>query len=452
MRRTPRQQSLLMLGNLAGLQGRAGDWGEAERLEREWLRRAGTTLGPDHPLVSVRHIGLATTLGNEGKDVEAWGEAERAVAVVARVSGDSSLDLGSGLATMASVAADPDSGERLARRAVRIFAQAGADARGLSNAYSQLARALMRQGRFADATAASDRASDSTVTGPDRAVRSFALNVLAQTMLPRGRLAAAESLYSVAYAIDSAQLGQGYSETVFTLADLGRVASYRGDLVQGAARVDRALQDLDAGGARGGLTLEAVLQARAAIAVRRGDWMGAAASLRRVVESTAVRLGSSSDVRRLAGLGALAVALRHAGDARAGDSVAAEAARVFVRGVSAYAAAPATDSTLSALAELCGAGALMDHPAGAVAPCDRAVAIAPGGGSYQAIARAWRGIAEARAGGGVAAVRDLGPWMDRLKSGPLFVERGGWIAALRGGADPFSDARRVILFLDDSGY
>ena len=451
--RTPRQYSLILLGNLANLQTGLGHFAMGEALTRRWLVRADTELGPDYPTTTLQRVALAHVLDAQGKKAEAWEELSRVLPVQERVSGPSSLPVAYTLAMMASAGSDPDSAARLARRAIDIYRHhAGMDPRGLVTARSLLAIPLVDQGRYLEAIETGKEAIDSAPLAVDSIVIGFAAMDLANSMLAGGRLRAAESLFAKVYGIDSSALGPRYSETTYALMDLGRMAAYRGDLPGGERLVRAALEAIEGDSAPGALQLESALTFLAMIQVRRASWAGAAGSLARVASISAVRLGSPLDIRRLGVAGAWAIALRRAGLGRAADSAAAAAVRIMDRGISEYARAPAGDSTWSALSDICGAGALLDHPSAVLGACDRAVAVAPPGGALASSMRMWRGVAEARSGRVPAAVRDIGQWVERWEPGPLRTQRARWVAELKSGGDPFPDEQRVLLLLNDTGY
>jgi serine/threonine-protein kinase len=193
-----------MLQGLSTNLRRQGRFNEAVESDREALREAERTFGPDHHETGYAMIHLADHVRDLEQDI---GTAERlyrrGLDLVAKRHGDNSVRLIHGLHSLAALVAQrADSGteaEQLYRRALAIRRSAtGPEHPAMGEELSLLAGELARQGRLDEADSLARQAIDvsrRTLGEWHPVVTNQRLPVLAEILHQRGRQREAEATY-----------------------------------------------------------------------------------------------------------------------------------------------------------------------------------------------------------------------------------------------------------------
>ena len=237
--------------NLAMVEGAAGEYAEAERLDREALAIRTRELGPDH-LEVARSI---SNLGLSQNSVGAYGEARtqlaRALPILTAFLGREHPEVGKQLTNLAAVLyrlGEYDESLALGERGLQIRVQAlGPEHHDVASSLTNIASIHQMLGRHHHARALYERAlaiyeRRFGETHPDVAM---ALSNLAGALEESGEHARARALYERALQIREAALGPAHPDTAWARLALARVHGSLDEVAAARALYEQGIAELE---------------------------------------------------------------------------------------------------------------------------------------------------------------------------------------------------------------
>ncbi len=237
-----------VMGHLATVHYRQGEYDDAERLLRRTLELRERALGADHPTIAGTANNLGNILAGQGRFEEAQQQLQRAVEVYERALGSSHPNVASSLANLGNVLDSQgkyEDAERAHRRALELeMAALGEDHPDVARSLNNLALVLGSRGEHEDAErlyrqALTIRERHLGLEHPDVATTAFNL---AHALINKGEPDVAENYFRRALVIWESGLGADHPDVGLASSGLAKALFERGRLDDAAHLYRRALE------------------------------------------------------------------------------------------------------------------------------------------------------------------------------------------------------------------